>query len=239
MTQLHAVSHIHGNTPEAQRATENPAKASDRGAVAPAPLSVALWNVSWDDVLPYRFGSDGAVVRWSTFENVRPFIEQNYARIFEEPAGDTPFTQETSMNRAKARYYAIFADVFEFLYRNETIGILICTPLDWSTYYIRTAALLPEHQGRQWVWRFVSEVLFDYLAPLGVERVEFDVSPANMAMLHLAARNRCNPTGTLLTERWGSQVRFTRFLNPQREAVFLDQFCNGIKYQTRTRRNPR
>lgn len=238
MTQLHAVSHIPGDDLATQRA-EDPAKGPDPGAVAYAPLSVALWDIAWSDVLPHRFGTDGAVVHLSTFEKVRPFIERNYARIFEESAEDGPFSQGTRINRAKARYYTIAGDTFEFLYREETIGVLVCTPLDWSTYYIRTAATLPEHQGRQWVWRFVSEVLFDHLARHGIERVEFDVSPANMAMIHLATRNRCNPTGTLLTERWGSQIRFTRFLSPQSEDVFLRQFCNGVKYQTRAPRSAR
>jgi hypothetical protein len=116
--------------------------------------------------------------------------------------------------------------------------LLICTPLDWSSYYVRSAALLPEYQGRQAIQHFLSGVLFPELTRAGVERVELDTSPSNLAMMHIATRLRFNPTGTLLTERWGALVHFTRYLAADSEQVFLDKFCAGPRYQTRGARSP-
>jgi hypothetical protein len=116
------------------------------------------------------------------------------------------------------------------------VGLLVCTPLDWSSYYVRSAALLPEYQGRQAIQHFLSGVLFPELAFAGVERVELDTSPSNLAMMHIATRLRFNPTGTLLTERWGALVHFTRYLTADGERVFLDKFCEGPRYQTREAR---
>src|SRR5690606_32501306 len=94
-------------------------------------------------------------------------------------------------------------------------------------------AVLPEHQGTAIVQRFFHGVLFPVLAAVGVERVEADVAPSNLAMVHIVTRAQFNASGTLLTERWGAHTRFTKFLCADSERVFLDQFCSGVKYQLR------
>ena len=76
-------------------------------------------------------------------------------------------------------------------------------------------------------------MLFEQLKRAGVERVEADTSPANMATMHLLTRLRFNMTGTTLSERWGAHVHFTKFLDERSEGVFLEQFCSGVKYQVR------
>jgi hypothetical protein len=111
--------------------------------------------------------------------------------------------------------------------------VVIGTPLDWSSYYIRTAALLPECQGRQPIQHFFSSLVFPILRSAGVERVELDVAPSNLAMMHVVTRLRFNASGTLLTERWGAHVHFTKFLDEDSERVFISQFCTGPKYQLR------
>jgi hypothetical protein len=54
-------------------------------------------------------------------------------------------------------------------------------------------------------------------------------------MMHIATRLKFNQTGTLLSERWGAMVHFTKFLSEEKEEVFLRQFCSGVKYQLRDR----
>ena len=139
------------------------------------------------------------------------------------------------MSAAKTRYYEVFGDFFEFFHGDELAGLLVCTPTDWSSYYIRSAAMLPKFQGRRIVQHFYTSVLFPTLQRAGVERVEFDTSPSNMAMMHIATRLRFNNTGTILSERWGAMIHFTKFLAVDKEEVFLRQFCAGVKYQTRER----
>jgi hypothetical protein len=42
-------------------------------------------------------------------------------------------------------------------------------------------------------------------------------------------------TGTTLSDRWGAQVKFTRFLDEESERIFLGQFCAGVRHQRRVR----
>ncbi len=194
------------------------------------PLSELLWGLRWSDLLPLDLGG-GSSVRTSSLAAAMPFVREHYAQIFEDD-GSSPFRNDV-LTPMKARYYELCADFFEFVHGDKTVGLLVCDPLDWSTYYIRSAAVLPEHQGRALVQRFLSLCLFDELTRAGVSRVEFDVSPMNLAMLHIATRMRMNPTGTVLTERWGAMTRFTRFLCAEAHQVFLEQFCSGVNYQQR------
>jgi len=53
--------------------------------------------------------------------------------------------------------------------------------------------------------------------------------------VHLLTSLNFNVTGSVLSDRWGAQVRLTRFLDAQSEDVFLRQFCAGVAYQLRDR----
>jgi RimJ/RimL family protein N-acetyltransferase len=194
-------------------------------------MSQKLWGIHWAQHLPFE--NAGFLVRLSDYTRAQAFIAANYATVFEEEANASPFA--TDISAAKSRYYQLFGDFFEFFYGEELAGLLVCTPTDWSTYYIRSAALIPKYQGRRIVQQFYAEALFPVLKAAGVERVEFDTSPANLAMMHIAARLRFNNTGTILSERWGAMVHFTKFLSQHKEDVFLEQFCAGVKYQLRQR----
>jgi hypothetical protein len=198
------------------------------------PLSQALWGLDWSRALPHELTADGVTVEASSFQRSLPFIRDHYAAIFEEDPG-SPFSTDVT-GPAKARWYQQMGDFFELREDGRTIGLLLGEPADWSTYYIRSAAVLREHQGRQLISTFCLRVLFKELERAGVERVECDTSPANLAMAHVLGRLRFNATGTNLSERWGALIRFTKFLNPERERTFLDQLCSGVKYQLRQQR---
>jgi hypothetical protein len=197
----------------------------------PGSMSRRLWGIDWAKQLPFESG--GFDVRLGDYTRAKQFIVSHYAEIFEEEGSASPFA--TDLSEAKGRYYELFGDFFEFFHGDELAGLLVCTPSDWSSYYIRSAALLPKYQGRSIIQSFYSKVLFPELQRFGVERVEFDTSPSNMAMLHVATRLRFNNTGTILSERWGAMVHFTKFLCTEKEDVFLRQFCAGVKYQARER----
>jgi hypothetical protein len=192
-------------------------------------MTEALWGIRWEEILPYPIDHDVVVIA-SSFEESLPFIEANYARIFEEE-GDTRFSCASNTD-PRVRYYRTVGDFFEFKQGDRTVALLIGTAADWSTYYIRSAAALPEVQGKKLIQRFFPE-MFAVLKAAGVERIEADTSPSNMATLHLLSRLRFNPTGTVLTDRWGAHIRFTRYLDDAAEQVFLDQFCTGVRYQRR------
>jgi hypothetical protein len=70
-----------------------------------------------------------------------------------------------------------------------------------------------------------------------VERVDVETSPSNLATMHIMNRFRFNVTGQVLSERWGALVKFSKFLDGDCEKVFLRQYCTGIKYQTRIKKD--
>ena len=98
-------------------------------------------------------------------------------------------------------------------------------PSDWSTYYMRTAALLPEYRGRGLVSRFMERIC-EPLRAAGAERLEGDVSPANTPMMRLHVGQGFLATSTACSERWGTFIHFTRHLSVEADAIFRRQFCN-------------
>ena len=204
-----------------------PASARTRRAT----LTETLWGLDWRSHLPVVV-CRGVSVHASTLEESLSFIRTHYAQIFREDP-DSPFPAGR-VTVAKERYYRAAGDFFEFKAGDRTVALLVGTAVDWSTYYIRSAAALPEVQGKKVIQRFFP-CMFELLRAAGVERVEADTSPSNMATLHLLTRLRFNATGTLLSDRCGALVHFTRFLDVQSEEVFVRRLCTGIPYQLRER----
>ena len=219
---------------EFERAPDSSRRKSIR-ATGRLHLTEALWGLRWEEILPCQVTEDVVVIA-SSFEESLPFIDAHYAEIFEDDGGGRFLRSRPS--RARIRYYQTVGDFFEFKTSGRTVALLIGTAIDWSTYYIRSAAALPEVQGKKVIQRFFPE-MFTALKSAGVERVEAETSPSNMATLHLLSRLRFNPSGTVLTDRWGAMLKFTRFLDEHAEGVFLRQFCAGVRYQRRGRKDSR
>jgi len=207
----------------------NDAPVSERRARAS--MSATLWGVDWASHLPMQLG-EGVSVHFSSFDECVPFVRKHYARIFHE-ADSSPFAH-THSEPTKERYYRVAGDFFAFRLGDETIGLLVGTPVDWSTYYLRSAAILPEHLGKGIIPGFLPPML-DILRDAGLERVEADTSPSNLAVMSILTRLNFNVTGTVLSDRWGAHVHLTRFLAKDREEVFLRQFCSGIRFQQQDR----
>jgi RimJ/RimL family protein N-acetyltransferase len=195
-------------------------------------LAKVLWNIDWAECLPVPV-TDGIHVEYGSFSSASEFIAQHYAAIFEQVPDESVFTGGQS-STARARYYRSVADFFQFMHDGKVVGLLVCTPLDWSTYYLRSGALLPAYQNSKLMQCFVP-LIFARLARAGVERVETDTSPSNLRMMQLLTHMGFNVSGTVLTERWGAHVKFTKFLDEHSEQIFLDQFCVGVKYQLHAR----
>ena len=176
-------------------------------------LSETLWGIRWGDILPYQLSPEVVAVE-SSYDQALPFIEANYRAIFEDDGAQRFLTRRPGT--AKARYYRNVGDFFEFKQGTRTVGLIVGTAIDWSTYYLRSVAALPEVHGKR-VMQLFMPVLFSVLQTAGIERVETDTSPSNIAMLHLLSRLRFNPSGTVLTDRWGALMKFTLFLDKDAE----------------------
>ncbi len=193
-------------------------------------FSKVVWDIDWALHLPQSLG-DGMVVRPGTLDGILPFVTRHSAEIFEENPGASRFLPQR-ITEAKKRYYERCADIFEFVDDETTAGVLVCTPVDWSSYYVRFVATLPRYRGRRIFQTFLPR-LFRVLEVAGVERVEAETSPSNLAFVHLMNKFAFNVTGTALSERWGALVRFTKFLDSESEDIFLRQYCTGVGYQRR------
>lgn len=193
------------------------------------PLSRTLWGLDWSEHLPVEL-SGGIVVHASTYDGALPFIREHYAAIFEEDE-QSPFST-SRVSPAKERYYRMAGDFFELKRGERTVGLMVCTFADWSTYYIRSAAILPECRGNKGIENLIA-FLLPHLSAAGIERVEADIAPQNVATGTLLRNLGFHIGGTLLTDRWGAHARLTRFLDPEREDVFLRQFCSGVRRKRR------
>jgi hypothetical protein len=102
--------------------------------------------------------------------------------------------------------------------------LLLANPLDWSTYYMRSVAMLSEFRERRLLTRFM-ERSYEPLREAGVERIEGECSPANTPMMRMLVGQGFLVTSTTNSERWGSTVHFTKFLSEEADTVFRRQYC--------------
>jgi hypothetical protein len=180
--------------------------------------SARLWGLDWRSVLPFEL--DGVTVEVGHHaEQVVPFVREHYATIF--CSDESPFLLDP-MTEAKQRFVRDM-DAFVFRAEGRTVGILLAHPSDWSTYYMRTVAILPEYRERRLLSGFM-DLAERVLLAAGVERVEGDCSPANAPMMRMLTARNFLVTSTIASERWGLMVRFTKLLREDARAVFLRQF---------------
>lgn len=195
-----------------------------RAAPPRATLSQRLWGLDWSSILPWAL-DDVATFELGTFADALPFMEEHYPRIF----GDAPerFFFE-GMSEKKLRF-GDEMDVFVMRAEGKAIGVMTAHPSDWSTYYVRTFALLPSYRERGWC-SHLTERLGEPLRSSGCDRWEADCSPANTAMIRMFTSSRFVQTATINSERWGQMLRFTKFLREDAEAAFRRQFLYVPKF---------
>jgi hypothetical protein len=177
-----------------------------------------LWGLDWKRTMPWQI--DEISVDLGTLEEAFSFVTERYAEIF--GPGDGRFFDEP-MTAAKQRYCSE-ADVFLFRVSGEVVGLVLAHPTDWSTYYVRTTALLAPYRARGVLPRFL-EHFYGPLKRAGVARLETDCSPVNTPVIRLQMREGFVITATTNSDRWGALVHFTKFLTEEPEGVFIRQFC--------------
>lgn len=197
-----------------------------------ASLSQMLWGLDWRERLPLTVTEDGVSLHASTFEESMPFVQAHYAEIFHHDAQSLFASAPSSPH--KEHFYRVAGDFFELRDGEETVGLVVGNPVDWSTYYIRSVAVLPNRQGRGIASRCL-EVLIGELERAGLERVEIETLPSNAVMLGVLTALSFNVTGTVLTERWGALIRLTRFLSVPCGDIFTRAFCGGAAFPLRSR----
>lgn len=180
-------------------------------------LSALLWELDWQSHFPMAISQDSLSVEVADFEQVRHFLKSSLTLI--HGVATSPFFW-TETNEAKSRYYESTADMFRFQKEGETVGLFIANPQDWSTYYIRYMGLLPQYQGRG----IFHEFLPRFIASLNhspIRRIEIDISASQSAQIHLLNKLKFIITGNLNSERWGTLLRLTRFIDENCQEIFL------------------
>lgn len=184
------------------------------------PLSQRLWGLEWSRILPWQF--DSVEVVPGSFAEAMPFVEAHYAGIFKADGQGERFLSDP-MTPAKLRFGEEM-DVFLMRSEGREVGVMMAHPTDWSSYYVRTIAVLPEARNQHVVTQFAA-ALDAPLRAVGAERIEADVSPGNLPMLRVLIGQGWVVNGTQNSERWGSHLRLCRFLRPEAEQTFAKQFC--------------
>ena len=197
-------------------------------ASAPRTLARQLWGLNWSNALPNQL-TNGAVVKLANYGTVVKFMAEHAPEIF-ALAPDSPFLFSRS-SPAKSEYYEHLADHFALWQGEQLVGVVTANASDWSSYYLRNIAILPAFQG-QGMQRELFEHFFRILRRHGVERFEIEISPSNVGQLHALNRLEFHTVGTKATERWGMLLQLVRYLRPENQEVFLDQFCVGPRPHT-------
>jgi len=180
-------------------------------------LSWRLWSLDWQ--LPWHF--DTGSVEAATLDEALPFIKEHYPSIFGHKDLDGRFLPN-AMTEAKRRFFAEM-DYFMFRVEGQAAGVAMGHPSDWTSYYVRSAAVLPAFRERG----LISHYEAGLVAPLraaGVERLEAECSPANIPMVKSFASQGWICTGSATTERWGVLLRHTKFLTDEARATFMRQY---------------
>ena len=188
----------------------------------PQTLSQRFWGLDLAERLPRVLSRDGVEAVRGELGRVRDFLVQAFPTFTEEDAGAQP---DPRMAEAKRQYLLTASDLIELQHEGRTVGLIVGAPEDWSSYYVRIFAVLPEYQRRTLTRRFARECLFEPLAEYGVERVVAETWPTNIAMSHAFTELQFHVTGHQLSERWGALVRYTKFLDPARGEAFARRFA--------------
>ena len=185
-------------------------------------LSWRWFGIDWREHMPWNAGD--LSIEYGTHDDALPFIRDHYPSIFGPPReGWTvePFTA------AKLRFLQE-SDVFVIRDRERVAGIAIGNPLDWSSYYIRSLALLPEYRGRN-VPRSLLQRIAPELRRAGVVRIETDVVPTNTDSTLTHELLGFVATGMNNHDRWGSLLRFTGYLDDEVDETYRKKFCASGK----------
>lgn len=189
---------------------------------APSNASLRLLGLDWSATLPWTF--DDITVDFGTFEaDAMPFMSTHYGEIFGMSDPSTARFLVEPMTPSKLRFGAEM-DVFVFRDAGTPIGLIVAHPTDWSTYYVRTAALLRDYRRKHLIVRYMDHII-EPLQRAGVARLETDVAPTNAPMVGFHIDKGFIVSSTSTSDRWGMTLRFTKFLREEAEQVFVRQFC--------------
>lgn len=185
-------------------------------------LSEKIWQIPWDELLPRQI-CDGVTCEYSDYETIDQFFKNETPNVYQSPNSQFLGASDES-ETARRTFYETCGDFFVFREQSLIKGIFIGNAIDWSGYYLRNASFLPELQQKQVYQTFLGWLL-RVLSEHGVIRAEGDVAPNHLAHIHILNKLKFRNVGTILTDRWGAQLRFCCYLRDSVEERFDSRFC--------------
>ncbi len=173
---------------------------------------------------PFEIPSLGVVMDHGDYSTTVRFIEKNHDRIFDSAQSDH-FFQEP-MTEKKETFLRDKTDHFLFQKDGNVIGVVMGNPIDWCSYYIRYCAFEEKFQ-KLGIVQHSFPVLIQSISSMGFQQIEIDVSPSNHPQIQVMNRTGFIISGQMNSEKWGSLIRFTKYIDTQRQKTFLSIFTQG------------
>lgn len=184
-------------------------------------LSSRFWGIDWTEALPVSMAGGKITVQNCNYSDIQAFLSESSSRV------DGPELARLKLqSEERTLFYSHYSDLISFQAEGKTVGVFIANASDWSTYYIRYAAILPEWRGHS-LYRDMLLLITRLVEDLSVERIEMDVSPSNTRNIQIITDLGFVIAGTWMSDRWGGLLRCVKYLNQDSGNQFISRFCNG------------
>lgn len=190
--------------------------------------SEKMWGVRWRELVPKQLAT-GIFLEPCSVETFGKLFQEQFAEAMSPTNG---FVSEI-LPHARNVYLREHADLFLIRSDDEPVGYVICNPTDWSTYYLRSTAVLPSFQ-RRGIFSQLLVFLGETLATLGVARLVLDTNPMNTPVLRATQRQGFAISGQRISERWGALVELTRFLQSGHRRAFQSKYVPNDTFKAKT-----
>ena len=188
--------------------------------VAHFKASKNILGISWQEILPIvweDYWLDHS--SYDEFVNIRDTPGSFF--VTSDNSNDNFLKDKNSY--LKEKYLRHFCDFFTIKLGQKIIGVVVCEILDWSSYYLRFITIEKEHRNKNLTLKFVS-VVESVMANVGIDKVICDVSPANLGQVGRMSSAGYLCTGSFLSERFGANLRLTRYLSEDSKKKFDENF---------------
>lgn len=195
-------------------------------------VSQRIWGIDWKKHLPSI--CNGYSLEVSSYEEF--CATRNRPESFlvtSETTNSNSFMKETNPT-AKENYLREVSDFFVFKKDGEIVGVAVGDMLDWSTYYARFCFVAHAHRSHG-LNNHYAQTLERVCVQYGVEKVCCDVSPANQGQVARMTQIGWMYTGSVLSERFGANLRLTKFLSRECQDVYNRNFTLVYKSEKQPR----
>ncbi len=194
-------------------------------------LSEIILGLDWRNYLPLSIGQYH--LHASTADEFYQLKKSSQSFILTSETSEDSFVKDIN-SELKDRYLRHACDFFVFKKGTEVVGTAICEVNDWTTYYLRYITINPHHRNNNLTLEFV-RVIENVVKEFKIEKITCDVSPANLSQVSRMSQAGYVYTGNVLSERFGANLRLTKFLKDESWKAYNKNFTQIFyteKYRT-------